>query len=208
MRIYVDLDDVISETTPRIVELLNRRFDRSLRFDELDCFDLGRAFSLSPREHALALDAVHEVEFLRALTPRPGAVALLERWAARGCEIDIITGRPPRTFDVSAEWLCAHAVPHGSFHCVDKYGRYPDEAGTLEMAGLLERSFAVAIEDSAEMAARLAMELRPAGSAVRVLLMDRPWNRNLSELPHEARARIERVADWAEVAERIPEPSS
>lgn len=204
MRIYVDLDDVIAETTPRIVELLNHRFDRRLRFTDLHCFDLGQAFSLSEAERALALDAVHEPDFLRSLAPRPGALPLLERWRAAGFEIEIITGRPPRTFDVSAEWLRAHAVPHQSFACVDKYGRYPDEVGTLELDGLLAREFAVAIEDSPDMALQLA-EGRGAARA-RVLLMDRPWNRRMPGVASPARDRIERVSDWREIATRIPSP--
>ena len=66
------------------------------------------------------------------------------------------------------------------------------------LAGL---GFALAVEDSLEMAALLAERC-----GVPVALMDRPWNRDLSGLGPAARAGIVRCHGWAELAEPFPRP--
>ncbi len=192
-RIYLDLDDVLAETTERIVARLNQLFARDVRFEDLSGFDLGECFGLDAHERERAMRSVHEVDFLDSLAVAPGVLPLLERWAARGYHLAILTGRPPATRPVSQRWLERHGVPHHSFHTVDKYGRYAGEPADTTLEALRALPFALAVEDSLEMASFLARH-----GTRRVLLMDRPWNRALSAA--DARGCIERVRDWSEVA--------
>jgi uncharacterized HAD superfamily protein len=192
-RIYLDLDDVLAETTPRIVACLNRLFAREVRFEDLSGFDLGDAFRLDAHERARAMQAVHEVDFLDSLPVAAGVRPLLDTWAARGYHLAVLTGRPPSTRPVSQRWLERHGVPHHSLHTVDKYGRYAGEPADTSLEALTALPFALAIEDSLEMASFLARH-----GTRRVLLMDRPWNRALEG--HQGS--IERVRDWSEVARR------
>ena len=192
-RIYLDLDDVLAETTSRIVTRLNGLFDRDVRFEDLAGFDLGEAFRLDPHQRVRAMQSVHEVDFLDSLAVAPGVLPLLESWAARGYHLAVVTGRPPLTRSVSQRWLERHGVPHHSLHTVDKYGRYAGEPADTTLEALRALPFALAIEDSLEMARFLARH-----GTRRVLLMDRPWNRALSD--RDAGASIERVRDWSEVA--------
>jgi uncharacterized HAD superfamily protein len=194
-RIYLDLDDVLAQTTERIVTRLNRLFDREVRFEDLAGFDLGDAFGLEPQERARAMQSVHEVDFLDSLAVAPGVLPLLESWARRGYHLAVITGRPPATRAVSLRWLERHGVPHHSLHTVDKYGRYAGEPADTTLEALRALPFALAIEDSLEMATFLAHH-----GTRRVLLMDRPWNR--APCARTASPSIERVRDWTEVARR------
>ena len=191
-RIYLDLDDVLARTTERIVARLNRLFDRNVRFEELDGFDLGECFRLDAQERARAMQSVHEVDFLDSLEVAPGVLPLLEGWARRGYHLAVVTGRPPATRSASQRWLERHGVPHHSLYTVDKYGRYAGEPADTTLEALRALPFALAIEDSLEMAAFLASH-----GTRRVLLMDRPWNRALSPAASPC---IERVRDWSEVA--------
>jgi uncharacterized HAD superfamily protein len=192
-RIYLDLDDVLAETTERIVARLNGLFGRDVRFEDLAGFDLGDAFRLEPHERARAMQSVHEVDFLDSLAVAPGVLPLLESWAQRGYHLAVLTGRPPSTRPVSARWLERHGVPHHSLHIVDKYGRYAGERADTTLEALRALPFALAVEDSVEMASFLARH-----GTRRVLLMDRPWNRALA--PEAGGPGIERVRDWSEVA--------
>lgn len=197
-RIYVDLDDVLCETTRRLAELVQREFGRRVRFDEIRSFDLGQSFGLDATELEAFMRAVHRPEVLGGLEPRRGAVEAVAGWAAAGYEIAVVTGRPPSSREVSREWLERCGVPHHALWCVDKYARRdPDGEGepALELAELARHDFALAVEDSPGMASFLAER------AVPVALLDRPWNRGL-----ETGSAIVRCRSWAEVVASFPRP--
>ena len=203
-RIYVDLDDVLAQTIPSLVALLERHFGRRVEIEDVVHFDLGRSFGLDPDELVEFMRLVHEPQVLAALEPKPGAVPTLTSWIERGYAVAVMTGRPPSAASASRRWLREHRIPHTSFACIDKYAR-EDWAGPAgralsldELAGL---DFALAVEDSLEVAKLLVERC-----GVPVALMDRPWNRDLSGLGPATRASIVRCHDWAELAERFPNP--
>jgi uncharacterized HAD superfamily protein len=202
--IYVDFDDVLSHTIEPLVELLEERFGRRVPVDAVEHFDLGRAFGLATTELEEFMRLVHTPELLAGLEPREGAARTLAGWTARGCRISVMTGRPPGTAEASRAWLRRHRMPHERLACVDKYGRPAAEASDepcLELSALADFDFALAVEDSAEMAVHLAEQ-----HAVPVALIDRPWNRTLPSANAEAVQRIVRCESWAEVAARFPAP--
>ncbi|MDH4017365.1 MAG: hypothetical protein OEV20_08500, partial [Actinomycetota bacterium] len=59
---------------------------------------------------------------------------------------------------------------------------------------VLEMSFTWAVEDSLDMALRLATQ-----AEMHVALVDRPWNRSVPDLPRAAARRIVRCHDWDEI---------
>jgi uncharacterized HAD superfamily protein len=185
-RIYVDLDDVLAQTIHALVALLERHFARHVEIEEVVHFDLGRSFGLAPDELAEFMRLVHQPQVLGALEPSPGAAPALASWVERGYAIAVMTGRPPSAAPVSRRWRPDWAGPAGRALPLDV------------IAGL---GFALAVEDSLEVAALLAERC-----GVPVALMDRPWNRDLSGLSPAARAGIVRCHGWAELAARFPHP--
>lgn len=202
--IYVDLDDVLSETIGPLIALLERHFGRSVPLEGVRHFDLGRSFNLSPAELDELMQRIHEPELLASFAPKLGAADTLAHWSRRGHAVSIMTGRPPSTASTSREWLRRHAISHQRLACVDKYGR-PDFADSLEpllqLDALADLGFVLAVEDSGAMAIHLADHC-----GVPVALIDRPWNRDLGPLPTRTAERIVRCHSWAEVAERFPAP--
>lgn len=203
-RIYVDLDDVLAQTIHALVALLERHFARRVAIEDVVDFDLGRSFGLAPDELEEFMRLVHQPHVLAALEPSPGAAAALASWIERGYAVAVMTGRPPSAAPASRRWLREHRIPHTSFACIDKYAR-PDWAGpagrALPLDALADLGFALAVEDSLEVAALLAERC-----GVPVALMDRPWNRDLSGLDPATRAGIVRCHGWAELASRFPRP--
>ncbi len=186
-RVYVDVDDVLSQTTPALCELLEQRTGRRVEVDTLHFFDLGESLSLDPDELREFMDAAHGTEHLAGLAPLEGASDTLRAWSESGLHISILTGRPPHTREATRGWLERHGMRFDRFDCVDKYGRF---SGGVRFDEILGDCFAFAIEDN------LAIALQLAGRcAERVLLLDRPWNQ-APLLPD----RLERVADWSEIA--------
>ena len=96
-----------------------------------------------------------------------------------------------RVPNASETWLARHEVTYDDLIFVEKYGHAP---GGVPLVSILDRDYAWVVEDSFDMAARLAR----AGQRVR--LLDRPWNR----LAVEANVDLVRCADWSEVLRSVP----
>ena len=198
-RIYVDLDDVLAETTSRFPAVVERLFGRSKAFEDIHTFHLDVAFGLEPEELETLFEFVHDGDFLIELEPREGAIELLADWEATGHEIRIVTGRPPQSHAHSIDWLARQAVPHAFFHICDKYDRFETGAEVLHLDDVRDLDFHVAVEDSLEMAGQLA-----SWGVEQVFLLDRPWNRDHGSLSESQRERVQRVENWQEIRERFP----
>ena len=152
MRLYADIDDVLAETTRRILRLANRRFGCSLDFEALGSFDLGVALGLDEARRDALFAEINAPGFLDRLPTRRGAVPVLRAWASAGHSVDVVTGRPPYARELTAFWLKLRKIPCDSLLIVDKYGRFPDAPRLETLRGL---HFDVALEDSLETAAFL-----------------------------------------------------
>ncbi len=199
-RVYVDLDDVLAQTALSFTRLLAESFGKRVAVEEITSFDLSKSFNLTPEEIDRFMAEAHRPEHLIEVEPIEGAVEVLDGWHARGLEIDVLTGRPPASSDVSRRWLDRHRVPHRKLYFVDKYKRYDEAAWkghgrVLRMSELDGDRYDLVIEDSLKTAAQLA-----ESTTARILLLDKPWNRDVSALPEGTVARLERCRDWTEVA--------
>ena len=197
---WVDLDDVLAQTIEGLVDLLARHNGRRVEVESVADFDLSRSFGLDRNDLERFFDHAHSDEELRALEPVVGAAPALRSWRDRGFEVHVVTGRPPICAEASRCWLETHGMAHDAIHFVDKYGRAAEVVESvpfIQVDEMLERAFTWAVEDSLDMATRLARD-----AEVPVALIDRPWNRLLpgpAELPEAARRRIVRCHTWAQV---------
>ncbi len=200
-QVYVDLDDVLSETGRGFVEVLAREFGRTVEFEDMESFNLGISFGLDRKELEAFFVAAHREEVLEALAPMDGAIDVLAEWAEAGHRISILTGRPPSTEDVSRRWLERHRVPHHSLRFVDKYSHEIHPGAGIEettppvsLDELAKEDFLFAVEDSMDMARFLADTV-----GVPVSLMDRPWNRHPEPIDG-----ISRCESWREIGKLFP----
>jgi len=191
--LYVDVDDVLAETTRALARLAAERFGKSVAFDAMHSFDLRISIGLTEGEYQRFMEAAHEPDFLLSLPVVGGAATVLTEGRELGFEISVITGRPPATRGVTEEWLHGQGIVFDALEMVDKYGRHGGEA-VVERHALSERAYDLAIEDSADLACFLV-----EGATRSALLMDRPWNRSHTELPDA----VERVTSWSEIGDRI-----
>jgi len=202
--VYVDFDDVLSETARRLADIVAERFGRRTPFEQIHSFDLGISFGLQPHEQDILIQLFHDADMLASIPPVAGAVEGLRAWAAAGCIVHVVTGRPPETHDASRAWLERHAVPYADITFVDKYGRgHADVAGVRQMtlADLQACHFALVVDDSPDMVRLLAN--RPE---IPIAVFDRPWNAQLG--PVESQPNVVRCRDWTELLARFPEPGS
>jgi uncharacterized HAD superfamily protein len=186
---YVDLDDVLAETTRALAEMARARFGKSVAFEEMRVFDLALSLGLDDDEYPAFMNAAHEPDFLTGLQAIPGASDTLARWRSAGIRVDVITGRPPNCREPTLQWLEARRIPFDTLEFVDKYGRYGNPAAASP-EHLLRRDFRTVIEDADQTARDLALH-----TDALVLLYDRPWNQNSEAEAHGA----VRVRSWDEV---------
>jgi len=200
--VYVDFDDVLCETALAFTRVLEREFGKRVHFEDIVSFDLGRSFGLGDADLEHLFDILHQPDELLAIEPVPGAVNGLQQWAAAGCDIRIVTGRPPSTAPASRTWMETHGIPHVSLTFVDKYARnHVPHAGEtlLTLDQLTEAEFCLAVEDSPEMAVFIAREMR-----MPVALLNRPWNASLDCAAHKG---IVRCEGWSDLLRRFPHPA-
>lgn len=204
LRIYVDIDDVLSQTLASLTDLLAEVHGRRVSYEEVTDFELGESFGLDPQQLEQFFDLAHEDSVMRSIALVEGAPAALGLWSKAGYEIHLLTGRPPSTEAATRGWLENHAIPHASLSFVDKYGRassWPEGSRPLTLLDVAEMEFCLAVEDSLEVAAFLAEHLE-----IEVALMDRPWNRDMDGLVPAIRDRLIRCHGWSEVMRRFPAP--
>jgi len=200
-RIYVDMDDVLCRTARAFLEILKSAFGKTISFEDITSFDLGKSFNLSPEELEEFMRLGHQPDFLSAVHPIEGAVDSLHEFISLGYEIEVVTGRPVSTKPVTLEWLSEHDVPYHHLTFVDKYqlfkdaGRHPD---VITLEDLTRRDFKFAVEDSGEMAVFISESM-----AIPVALLDRPWNRNIKSADPASNKFIERCLDWSQIVKKF-----
>ena len=195
--IYVDFDDVLSDTTSAFLNVLQREFGKIVNFEDIFSFDLKASFNLTDSEYEHFFHRVHQADVIMSFAPMEGAIAALESWAERDYQIAIVTGRLTSAYEASLDWLAKHEVPYHSFTMVDKYSRgNTDPKIAVSMEAFSEKKFSLAVEDSAKMALHLSQKM-----GIPVALIDRPWNRR-ADLNH----RISRYTSWYDIQNDFQTP--
>ena len=196
--IYVDIDDVLSETIERLVDLLELIHQRRVDPGAVEHFDLQKSFGLDASQLDAFMERAHDDEVILSIAPMSGAAEVLSQWDAAGHRITLVTGRPPKTNAASRLWLDRHDFSHQTLHHLDKWNRPSWNVGGLPALGfddLPEFEFDFAVEDSLDTAVRLIEELE-----IPVALMDRPWNRSVESVSKKTRESLVRCSDWIEIA--------
>jgi uncharacterized HAD superfamily protein len=198
-RIYVDIDDVLSETIECLIDLLEVTHERRIAVEDVRHFDLEKSFGLEQHEIEAFMERAHADDVIESIPPTAGAAEILSDWAGAAHEVMLVTGRPPSTNAASRRWLETHSIEHTALHHLDKWSRPSwNHAGlpALRFEEIPAFEFDFAVEDSLDTAVRLVEDF-----GIPVALMDRPWNRDLGGLSSKARGGLARCSDWRAVAD-------
>ena len=200
--VYVDFDDVLCESARRLAQISGDRYGKPVTFEEIYSFDLNKSFGLDELEQLDLFTLFHDEEMLYSIPPIPDAITGMQKWAAAGCRIEIVTGRPPVTHAVSCAWLEAYDVPYDSITFVDKYRRGHGPVDGVQQCTLEQipkAEYALAVDDSPEM-----MQFLAENTAWCLGLFDRPWNRSLDV--GGLREGVQRYRGWQELLRAYPAP--
>lgn len=193
MRIYCDIDDVLSETATVLCRLAERMFGKGVDYERVRDFDLQKVFALTDEEMARFSVESHAYENLLAYGEVPGAISAVKTLAREGHAVELVTGRPATSWRGTEAWLKKVGLDDIPVLYVDKYNRPatndPEAPRRLALEEFLARSYDVAIDDSP-----LALKLLERWTSTNVLVFDRPWNR-----AYPLAANMRRVTNWREI---------
>lgn len=199
MHIYVDFDDCLCETARSFSKLAAEMFGKNVPYEKIRFFDLDKSFGLNDDQYERLMIRGHQAEVLLSYEETPGASSVINEWIASGHEVSIITGRPFSAYETSRKWLDDHGFKKARLYCLNKYGRdsfIKNSDFSLELEDYYKMKFDYAVEDSPR-----AFKFFDHLSDLRVLVFDRPWNRDC-EFQNE---KYTRCYDWESIRRIIAE---
>jgi len=199
--IYVDFDDVLCETARVLASMIKAEFGKDTAYEKIDSFDLTKSFKLNEAETIRLFEIFHDYNVLMGIAPIEGAADVFRQWHEHGLLIHIVTGRPPATFQASADWLKKYGFEYDKLSFVDKYGRNHERVEgvdilTLDDLKLLK--FGTVIDDSP-----VAISFLVENTENPVIIFERPWNADMGDL--ENLPQVTRCRTWKEIADHITE---
>ena len=123
MKIYIDYDDCLCETARAFTGIAERLFGKKVPYEEVQFFNLQDSFKLTDDEYKQLMIEGHLPEVLLSFEETPGASKVINEWIDKGYEVDIITGRPYSSYEISRIWLDKHGLDRVRLLCLNKYGR-------------------------------------------------------------------------------------
>ena len=201
MHIYVDFDDCLCETARSFSKLAAEMFGKNVPYEKIRFFDLDKSFGLNDDQYERLMIRGHQAEVLLSYEETSGASSVINEWIASGHEVSIITGRPFSAYETSRKWLDDHGFKKARLYCLNKYGRdsfIKNSDFSLELEDYYKMKFDYAVEDSPR-----AFKFFDHLSDLRVLVFDRPWNRDC-EFQNE---KYTRCFDWESIGKIIAENS-
>lgn len=189
-QIYIDLDDVLSDTVGAYIELVDNEFGIHRDMEQIVEFNLQNSFGLTDEQNKHMFFLAHQREFTLNIKPFDDMLECLQGWKENGCQLAIVTGRHTSAYMDSLEWLQQQDVVYDSFTMVDKYGwKDTDHTIAISLDELKKRSYLFGVEDNPKMIEYLRTTMEQ-----QVLLYDRPWNRKIKE-----GSGVIRCSHWGEV---------
>ena len=197
MKFYVDFDDCLCETARAFSVLAEKMFGKVVPYEEIRFFNLKDSFDLTEKEYEDFMLEGHRPEILLSYEETPGASKVLNEWIDQNHDVTIITGRPFSSYDVSRQWLNEHGLEGAKMFCLNKYGRdtfIKNSDFNLELDDYYKMKFDFAVEDST-----LAFKYFSHLPDLKVLVYDRPWNREAT-FPNE---NYTRCLNWEKIREEV-----
>lgn len=197
MKIYIDYDDCLCETARAFTGIAERLFGKKVPYEEVRFFNLQDSFKLTDDEYKQLMIEGHLPEVLLSFEETPGASKVINEWIDKGYEVDIITGRPYSSYEISRIWLDKHGLDRVRLLCLNKYGRdglFKTSDFNLELEDYYRMKFDYAIEDSP-----MAFSFFDHLPELKVMVYDRPWNREC-KLPN---SNYFRCPDWEYIRGKV-----
>jgi uncharacterized HAD superfamily protein len=183
-KIGLDLDEVVVDYISGFLGFYNRKSHTSFKKGDFDFYGLQKTLGVSKEQAKKAIQEFESLPEFEDIRPIEGAIETICHLSEKA-DFHIITSRPRSLNEKTERFLKRY---FGRMHFGISYsGDIYSEQGDKKSALCRKLGIPVLLEDSA----RYSLEC--ANEGVKVLLFDRPWNKEVS---HE---NLFRVFGWNEV---------
>ena len=190
MKIGIDLDEVLADLLPALIEYHNATYGTSLVREQFQSYRFWETWGGTREEAIKKVYDFHETPYFRNICPVAGsqeAIAILNQ----NHDLLIVTSRPFDFAEATREWIAQH-FPNG-FSDVFFANHYSQNGPSTTKKQICDSvGVDILIEDSIEYALECLNPKR------RVLLLDCPWNRSFGF--HQG---IYRVNSWKGILDFI-----
>ncbi len=191
MKIGLDMDEVLAEFMGGFCEFYNSKFSTDISSLNLKRYAISPLVGGTHEDGLKLVDDFHDSEFFDRMTLVEGAREALSLLG--GHELIVVTARP-RGFKEKTDKFLKTNFPDNTFRVFYSSEVHGHEGTKTKEEICNELGIKILVEDNGEYAPKYAR------SGIKVLLLDKPWNRDCEE--HE---NIIRVSNWDEVVEKINE---
>jgi uncharacterized protein len=120
-RIAIDIDSTLHHYWDLLDRIAQARYGITLPYAEQDTWGITK---LERDQLVECIRESHSEENILGAEPYPGAVETVRAWSDAGYWIHITSHRATATYDATARWLDAIALPYDDLHCsYDKVSR-------------------------------------------------------------------------------------
>lgn len=195
MAIAFDYDDILANFFPAFLQFYNIKYKSNYTIEDIHSYDLWKVFDRTKEEVIKDVYEFYETDEFQNLSPIEGAIESINSLNGDHKKY-IITARPIEIKDKTLSWLDSH-LP-GCFNDVLFSNRFSKNGIKQKKSKLCDYVGAyIMIEDALHHAYDCASDDR------RVLLLDRPWNRNGATPENLEKLGITRVHSWNDIMEEI-----
>jgi len=170
LKIAVDLDGVLAESMTVWCEIANKEYGTHFKMEDLDSWSWWRKSPVSKDDFYRILDESWD-DWAGIPPTEPDIARKVERIESYG-DLDVVTGRSKRTVEAARSWIDSQRVHYRNFVRV------------LGWRDKILLNYDVYIDDAPDL-----MPLVSRSPTAWAVLYDRPWNRNVSDMPKILRAK-------------------
>jgi uncharacterized HAD superfamily protein len=183
-RIGIDIDEVLSETVVGFLSFYNGLHGTNFTYDDIKEYSFSKMLGLSIEEEQTNLKKYFSSDIFMNVAPIQGSVEAIKSLSEK-YDLYAISSRPPTLNDITTGWLGRHFG--NSFKEVHLTNSHFDSSSKKSTV-CIDKHLDYFIEDAIDYAQDCA------NACIKVFLLDKPWNRVITESKN-----IVRVKDWAEI---------
>lgn len=170
LKIALDLDGVLAESMLVWCNRANAEFGTQLKMEDIDGWSSWKKFSISKDDFYRILDESWD-EWQKIPPTEPNIAEKVARIEEFG-DLDIVTGRSKRTIEDARNWVNNQKILHRNFVRV------------LGWRDKIFLNYDVYIDDAPDL-----MPLISRSPSAWGVLYERPWNRNVGDMPKVLKAK-------------------
>lgn len=179
-RIGIDIDGVIADTQPVIIQNLNAHFGKNHSMEEFVNFEPEQMYGID-RQQLDNFIMERELDIIKATDPREDAVKIINQ-LKKEFTVHLISARTPAYLGNTREWLSKHGIPYDNIIHLGHHDK---------RSSCMDERVDLFIEDNK----RNAIQISSCG--IPVYLFDATYNQG--ELP----SLVRRVFSWVEIYQWI-----